>query len=404
MNLFLTTLLAAVFFAGCATTDSTGFSKEDKAVRNAFNSVNSNAIGEFRINVSKDFSGFNEEQYLKIVNSGASDYQKDVKDLLPKFSIKEFTAAKTSVVFCAFSPNLGIAFCDDMSCEGVEKFEKSSSPDIIKTWQKELPLKSCAPDATATTTTPEPQEMGLLAASSSLEAADYMVLDHKYFVVHYDKSYRLARYVNYTLTADQLKKSKPGAREDDFRADPMLATFKSTSVTPKEYLHSGYDQGHLANSKDFSYSSEANSATFVMSNMAPQKPNLNRNAWLKLENQVRKWACGENQVTVITGPILKKDLKKLKSGLVIPEKFFKIVLDETPPKKSLAFIYTQADKGDMMAKRQVSVADLKAEILPQLEAKDRPDFTKYPEEPIANWKSIDCFTKKKSKPTKVVKK
>lgn len=57
----------------------------------------------------------------------------------------------------------------------------------------------------------------------------------------------------------------------------------------------------------------------------------------------------------MTGPILKKGLLKLKSGLPIPQEYFQIVLDETSPKKMLSFIYKQSDKGALSRERTANI-------------------------------------------------
>lgn len=178
------------------------------------------------------------------------------------------------------------------------------------------------------------------------------VIDHRFFKIVYDPHMRLARYVSYDLKSEDLKK-KSFKRKDRFRLDPLLLKMKLPAVIPSEYTKSGYDKGHLAPSADFSWDEKANDLTFVMSNMAPQKPGLNRDSWRRLEEKVRKWACGEKHVSVITGPIFKKDLLQLKSGLIIPDEFFKIVIDQTPPRKFIAFVYHQNDKGDVLHQRIV---------------------------------------------------
>lgn len=239
-------------------------------------------------------------------------------------------------------------------------------------------------------------EVSIKQEIKSLPDSDLEVLDYKYFVINYDKQYRLARSVVYTLTDTQLKSSRPGTRKDSFRQDMILRTLKAPLVKVDEYKNTNYDKGHLANSADFTFSDEANRATFVMSNMVPQTPSLNREAWSALEEQVRLWACGEQKITIITGPILKSNLPTLPSGLPIPEEFFKIIIDETPPHKMLAFIYLQADKGNPMIEREVNKMVLKEKLkiqVPNLQEL----LVRYTVEPIKNWKSFDCFTKSKAK-------
>lgn len=193
----------------------------------------------------------------------------------------------------------------------------------------------------------------------TLEIADphEAILDHKYFKIIYDTRTRLAKYVTYELRADQLRQPR-AKRRNKFMPDPLLVKRKLPFVEPSEYTKSGYDRGHLAPAADFSWNQEAQDRTFVMSNMVPQKPNLNRDAWRRLEERVRRWACGEEHITVVTGPILENRLPKLKSGLPVPQKFFKIVIDETPPKKSIAFVFSQTDKGDVIEQRKIAVSAL----------------------------------------------
>lgn len=187
--------------------------------------------------------------------------------------------------------------------------------------------------------------------------ANTVMIDHKFFQIAYDPKHRMARYVVYQLTAEQVS-HKDAGRKDKFIVDPILQKKGLPLVEPDEYLKTGYDRGHLAPSADFSWNQEANDKTFVMSNMAPQLPGLNRGAWKRLEEKVRRWACGEKKVSVITGPILSPGLPKLKGGLEIPQDFFKIVIDETPPTKVISFLYHQTDKGDVMNERVVSIEGL----------------------------------------------
>lgn len=211
-----------------------------------------------------------------------------------------------------------------------------------------------------------------------------VTLDHGYFKVHYDPEIRLARYVEYTLKREHLL-TKAGKRKNKFIPDPILVNSHQPFVTTKEYTRTGYDRGHLAPSADFTFSQEANDLTFVMSNIAPQRPNLNRGVWKKLEEEVRKWACGEEKLTVITGPIFHGNDPKLPSGLIIPQRFFKIVIDETPPRKTIAFIHHQKDPKTTMAYREFPVSEVERQSGLTFPVKF-PDGS-------GKWKSEDCLPK-----------
>lgn len=177
-------------------------------------------------------------------------------------------------------------------------------------------------------------------------------LDKKYFIVHYDLQHRQARYVEYHLKAEDLRKSFV-KREDRFHADTDLVKQKHPAVGPKDYEHTGFDRGHLAPSGDFEWSAEANDSTFTMANMSPQKPQLNRSAWRGLEEAVRNWACSESELLIVTGPLFDDQTPKLAAGVTIPKSFFKVVLDLTPPKKAIGFILEQEDSKIQTYKQRV---------------------------------------------------
>ena len=220
---------------------------------------------------------------------------------------------------------------------------------------------------------------------------EVVMIDHGYFKIAYNPDRRLAEYVTYQLAANQLK-NKSAERSNKFIPDPFLVKRNIAYTVTSEYTNSGYDRGHLAPSADFAWNQEANNKTFVMSNMAPQTPGLNRDAWKRLEEQVRKWACGEELVTVITGPVLGENLPRLKSGLEVPQEFFKIIIDETIPKKALAFLYHQNDKGDVMKKRIIDLDKVES-VTGLAFSKSFPHLSQKNGRVPANldeWKESDC--------------
>ncbi len=204
-------------------------------------------------------------------------------------------------------------------------------------------------------------EQGKSFYPKSIYPRPEVILDHTYFQISYNEKHKLANWVTYGLYARNLKNSV-GHRKDRFITDPLLIQKQIPYLDSKAYAKSGYDRGHMAPSGDFKWDQDVNDSTFVMSNMAPQKPNLNRKAWRYLEDRVRGWACHEGELSIVVGPIIEDNLSKLPSGVSVPRRFYKAVLDETPPRKAVAFIYSQGDAQDVYKERAITVRDLEKVI------------------------------------------
>lgn len=184
-------------------------------------------------------------------------------------------------------------------------------------------------------------------------------LQKKAFSIVYYPEHKLPLRVRYELS-EKMVRNKNAKRKDKFFADPELKARKIPQALPTDYAKSGYDRGHMAPSEDFILDQALNDETFVMTNMAPQLPGLNRGAWAQLEALVRRWACGEKLILIEVGPIDDGEAAKLSSGVVIPQRFYKVVLDKTPPVKSIAFVYSQADSKALPQEKAMSVLELEA--------------------------------------------
>lgn len=74
-------------------------------------------------------------------------------------------------------------------------------------------------------------------------------------------------------------------RGNDFHPDTRLDV--STRAERSDYARSGYDQGHLTPAGDATTDAEMRDS-FLLSNMTPQIPSLNRQSWRLMEMEVRK--------------------------------------------------------------------------------------------------------------------
>lgn len=175
------------------------------------------------------------------------------------------------------------------------------------------------------------------------------ILRSEGYLLEYSEKLGNPLWVSYKVTQDtQSYGKRPG-----FSADSR----SPFAITTQDYKGSGYDRGHMAPNHVIAsrYGREAQLETFLMTNISPQKPNLNQKSWQRLEsasaNYFSKWYP---EFWVITGPIFDDKPKTLKGNRVaIPKAFYKIFIRQENKKtkkteannlKTLAFIFPQTAK------------------------------------------------------------
>lgn len=134
-------------------------------------------------------------------------------------------------------------------------------------------------------------------AVSDAGTPDNFLIQKNEFALGYNNSLGAAMWVSWHLSPQW----RGGAeRQDDFRPDPDLPTgfFKANSSS---YTGTGFDRGHQCPSEDRDGSISMNSATFVMTNMLPQAPNVNQDCWVKMENYLRSLVNGGDEIYIISG-------------------------------------------------------------------------------------------------------
>jgi endonuclease G, mitochondrial len=156
----------------------------------------------------------------------------------------------------------------------------------------------------------------------------FEILEREGFFLAWDSDLRIALWVGYELTLEEVDGELP--RLDNFRRDAELGDDSPGAGT---YSGSGYDRGHLVPAADVKWSDKAMADSFLMSNVTPQLPALNRGPWRELEEAVRDLARREGAVIVITGPIIAdREYPRLpEAGTVIPDYYFKVILDYSEP-------------------------------------------------------------------------
>lgn len=158
-----------------------------------------------------------------------------------------------------------------------------------------------------------------------LPAADLLLFNRSY-VIGYSNLFRQPRYALELI--DPLNSAVEVDRIDSFRVDHRVdEKFRSDLA---DYSGTGYDRGHLVCSADRRARDIHNSETFLLSNMSPQAPELNRGMWKTLEESIRTMSADMAEVYVICGPIFDVGRPIETVGPVpVPHAFFKSVLAES---------------------------------------------------------------------------
>ena len=158
-------------------------------------------------------------------------------------------------------------------------------------------------------------------ATANVSNANNYLMETPSYTLSYNRDKNLANWSAWRLTKNDLGEA---SRQNDFRPDDRLPD-GWTRVTPFDYTGSGFDRGHLCPSADRSSSVEANSATFLMTNITPQTPELNQGPWEKLETYSRSMARREGNLFIIAGQYGDRR-QKVKGKITIPTNFWKIVV------------------------------------------------------------------------------
>jgi endonuclease G len=150
------------------------------------------------------------------------------------------------------------------------------------------------------------------------------------------------------------------------RPSRLITDTRAKSATHAAFTGSGYDRGHMAPNFAIAtrYGQEAQRETFLMSNICPQAPDLNRIWWRRVEEkEANDFAVRLERVWVITGPIFEAAPKRLRGGVEVPAAFYRIILDEESGQpRALAFIAPQTATGrESLEAFLVSVRDVEAQ-------------------------------------------
>lgn len=147
------------------------------------------------------------------------------------------------------------------------------------------------------------------------------------YSVLYRSDLRIPVRARWTLDAADLGSSQ---REPSWRFQEDTRVAKPRA-THDDYLHSGYDRGHMVPAADRSRDISLMKHTFIMTNVCPQVPSLNRGPWKALENACRREALrGEPLIIVADAVFWVADTQRIgQNAVAVPHGFVKTVYNST---------------------------------------------------------------------------
>ena len=149
-----------------------------------------------------------------------------------------------------------------------------------------------------------------------------IVLNKFYYLNCYSYDYKSSKVVAYeldkqNLIGDYIKKRPP------FKPDNALK--KEYRTYPSNYTNTGYDRGHIIPNASMRATKEAQESTFLMSNITPQKPIVNRRVWKDIETRERDLAIKEGRLEVLN-IIAFDDHPNYIKDIAIPMGYIKVLI------------------------------------------------------------------------------
>lgn len=154
------------------------------------------------------------------------------------------------------------------------------------------------------TTSSTPKDDNLTMGNPSNAVTDtafknnYLLVKSQY-ALSYNNSKGTANWVSWHLARPWIGSV---TRCDCFNSDATLPSGFFRAVT-SNYTNTGFDRGHQCPSGDRTATTTDNAATFLMTNIMPQSPNLNQITWEALESYCRKLVSSGNELYIVSGGI-----------------------------------------------------------------------------------------------------
>lgn len=152
---------------------------------------------------------------------------------------------------------------------------------------------------------------------------DIQVLDRGEFIIGWSPKLKHPVWVAYHVPA-----TAPFAADErpNFRKDKTVPSSPAAAA----YDRSGYDRGHMAPNYAIAtrFGAAAQDLTFLMTNIAPQSPLLNRGVWRDLEHRIAElWTARYGEIWVVVGTLSRGGGETLSgTDIDVPEQLYQVVV------------------------------------------------------------------------------
>lgn len=159
-------------------------------------------------------------------------------------------------------------------------------------------------------------------ATTSTGNKDNFLLVKPQYVLSYNDDRGAPNWVSWHLQKSDIGKVD---RLNNFHPETALPTgFKR--VVPADYTGTGFDRGHMCNSKDRTKTKTDNSETFSMANMEPQTKELNEQVWKRLEDYSRTLVDQGNELYITAGCYGDAKTIGRANKVTVPERCWKVIV------------------------------------------------------------------------------
>ena len=152
---------------------------------------------------------------------------------------------------------------------------------------------------------------------------DIVVLDRGTFKIGWSPSLRHPVWAAYHVVKDA---RFDALKRPNFQKDRSVAS----SPAANDYTRSGYDRGHLVPNRAIvtRYGPDEQEKTFLMTNIAPQRPPLNRGPWREMEQRIADlWTARYGEIWVVVGTVSPTaERKTLENATIdVPAQFYMLI-------------------------------------------------------------------------------